>query len=50
MTGERAVGISEKCQIFPEPMTNDLGRPTEVVPEFIADVGTKKGEKVDYGA
>lgn len=22
--------------------------PTEVVPEFIADVGTKKGEKVDY--
>lgn len=22
--------------------------PTEVVPEFIADIGTKKGEKVDY--
>ena len=22
--------------------------PAEVVPEFIADVGTKKGEKVDY--
>ena len=22
--------------------------PTEVVPEFTADVGTKKGEKVDY--
>ena len=22
--------------------------PTEVVPEFVADVGTKKGEKVDY--
>ena len=22
--------------------------PTEVVPEFTADVGTKQGEKVDY--
>ena len=22
--------------------------PTEVVPEFTADIGTKKGEKVDY--
>lgn len=34
------------------PMLNALGYnvfdPTEVVPEFVADVGTKKGEKVDY--
>jgi hypothetical protein len=34
------------------PMLNSLGynvfNPTEVVPEFTADVGTKKGEKVDY--
>ena len=34
------------------PVINALGYnvfdPTEVVPEFIADVGTKKGEKVDY--
>jgi predicted type IV restriction endonuclease len=34
------------------PMLNALGYnvfdPTEVVPEFTADVGTKKGEKVDY--
>lgn len=34
------------------PFLNGLGYnvfdPTEVVPEFIADVGTKKGEKVDY--
>lgn len=34
------------------PFINALGYdvfdPTEVVPEFIADVGTKKGEKVDY--
>lgn len=22
--------------------------PTEVVPEFVADVGIKKGEKIDY--
>ncbi len=26
----------------------DIFDPTEVVPEFTADVGTKKGEKVDY--
>lgn len=34
------------------PFLNALGYnvfdPTEVVPEFTADVGTKKGEKVDY--
>jgi hypothetical protein len=26
----------------------DVFDPTEVVPEFVSDVGTKKGEKVDY--
>ena len=26
----------------------DIFDPTEVIPEFVADVGTKKGEKVDY--
>ena len=34
------------------PFINALGYnvfdPTEVVPEFVCDVGTKKGEKVDY--
>lgn len=34
------------------PLINALGYnvfdPTEVVPEYTADVGTKKGEKVDY--
>lgn len=34
------------------PFINVLGydvfNPTEVVPEFTADIGTKKGEKVDY--
>lgn len=26
----------------------DVFNPTEVVPEYIADIGTKKGEKIDY--
>lgn len=26
----------------------DVFNPTEVIPEYVADVGTKKGEKVDY--
>ena len=26
----------------------DIFNPTEVIPEFTADIGTKKGEKVDY--
>ena len=26
----------------------DIFDPTEVIPEYVADVGTKKGEKVDY--
>lgn len=37
---------------FIMPFLNALGYnvfdPTEVVPEFTADIGTKKGEKVDY--
>lgn len=37
---------------FVLPFINALGYnvfdPTEVVPEFTADVGIKKGEKVDY--
>ena len=37
---------------FIMPLVNALGYnvfdPTEVVPEFTADIGTKKGEKVDY--
>ena len=26
----------------------DVFNPTEVIPEYVADIGTKKGEKVDY--
>ena len=37
---------------FIMPFINALGydvfNPTEVVPEFICDIGTKKGEKIDY--
>jgi len=33
---------------FIQALGYDVFNPLEVVPEFIADVGTKKGEKVDY--
>jgi hypothetical protein len=39
-------------QAFIMPFISDLGydvsNPTEVIPEFTADIGRKKGEKVDY--
>lgn len=33
---------------FIQTLGYDIFNPTEVVPEFIADIGVKKGEKVDY--
>lgn len=33
---------------FIQTLGYDIFNPTEVTPEFIADIGTKKGEKVDY--
>lgn len=33
---------------FIQALGYDVFNPTEVIPEFTADVGTKKGEKVDY--
>ena len=33
---------------FIQTLGYDVFNPLEVVPEFVADVGTKKGEKVDY--
>lgn len=33
---------------FIQVLGYDVFNPTEVVPEFIADIGIKKGEKVDY--
>ncbi len=33
---------------FIQTMGYDVFNPMEVVPEFISDIGLKKGEKVDY--
>ncbi len=33
---------------FIQMLGYEIFDPTEVVPEFTADIGTKKGEKVDY--
>ncbi|HZC15786.1 MAG TPA: type I restriction enzyme HsdR N-terminal domain-containing protein, partial [Caulobacteraceae bacterium] len=33
---------------FLQALGYDVFNPSEVVPEFTADVGTKKGEKIDY--
>jgi predicted type IV restriction endonuclease len=33
---------------FIQAMGYDVFNPLEVVPEFVADIGIKKGEKVDY--
>jgi len=33
---------------FIQLMGYDIFDPTEVVPEYVADIGLKKGEKVDY--
>jgi len=33
---------------FIDALGYDIFDPTEVIPEFTADIGTKKGEKVDY--
>lgn len=57
--GERAEKLKEQIQTeeatknaFIMPFINALGydvfNPMEVVPEYVADIGIKKGEKVDY--
>lgn len=57
--GERVVKLKEQIQTeeatknaFIMPFITSLGydvfNPLEVVPEFVADIGIKKGEKVDY--
>lgn len=33
---------------FIQTLGYDVFNPTEVIPEFVADIGIKKGEKVDY--
>jgi predicted type IV restriction endonuclease len=57
--GERVVKLKDSIQTeeatktafvmpFMQALGYDIFNPTEVVPEFIADIGVKKGEKVDY--
>lgn len=57
--GERVVKLKEQIQTeeatknaFIMPFLQSLGydvfNPLEVVPEFISDIGLKKGEKIDY--
>ncbi|AQX06806.1 restriction endonuclease [Elizabethkingia meningoseptica] len=56
---QRIHGIKEQVQTeeatknafvmpFIQMLGYDIFNPTEVIPEYIADIGTKKGEKVDY--
>ena len=33
---------------FIQALGYDVFNPLEVVPEFVSDIGTKKGEKIDY--
>jgi hypothetical protein len=57
--GERVVSLKENIQTeeatknafimpFIQALGYDVFNPIEVVPEFISDIGTKKGEKIDY--
>ena len=57
--GERVAKLKEQIQTeeatknafimpFLQALGYDVFNPTEVVPEFISDIGLKKGEKIDY--
>jgi hypothetical protein len=57
--GERIAKLKDQIQTeeatkhsfimpFLQTLGYDVFNPTEVVPEFIADIGLKKGEKIDY--
>jgi len=57
--GERVNNLKEQIQTeeatknafimpFIQALGYDVFNPTEVVPEFISDIGLKKGEKIDY--
>ena len=59
MLGDKVIRLKDQIQTeeatknaFIMPFLNALGydvfNPTEVVPEFISDIGLKKGEKIDY--
>ena len=57
--GDRVANLKEQIQTeeatknafimpFLQALGYDVFNPLEVVPEFISDIGTKKGEKIDY--
>jgi hypothetical protein len=57
--GERIVQVKDKILTeeatknslimpFIQALGYDIFNPLEVVPEFTCDIGTKKGEKIDY--
>ncbi|PKP07416.1 MAG: restriction endonuclease [Bacteroidetes bacterium HGW-Bacteroidetes-5] len=57
--GDRVVKLKDQIQTeeatknafimpFLQTLGYDVFNPTEVVPEFISDIGLKKGEKIDY--
>lgn len=57
--GEKVIKLKDQIQTeeatknafimpFLQALGYDIFNPTEVVPEFIADIGIKKGEKIDY--
>lgn len=59
LLGDRVAKMKDKIQTeeatknafimpFIQTLGYDIFNPMEVVPEFIADIGIKKGEKVDY--
>ena len=57
--GERVVKLKDQIateeatkNAFIMPFLQSLGydvfNPVEVIPEYVTDIGTKKGEKIDY--
>lgn len=57
--GERFLKLKDQIQTeeatknalimpFLQSLGYDIFNPLEIVPEFVADIGTKKGEKIDY--
>jgi hypothetical protein len=59
LLGERVVKMKDNIQTeegtknafimpFIQTLGYDVFNPSEVVPEYVCDIGTKKGEKIDY--
>lgn len=48
ITTEEATKTAFIMPFIHDVLGYDIFNPSEVIPEFVADVGTKKGEKVDY--